>query len=318
MDVINKIGVMFDVAQQNLESQYYNDRKSLSAQSAISKNNTASALMQKGLSKSGESVQSSILGDMSYMNALSKLASDNTQKMNELTAQRFSAIAGVRNDMLNAQNEADRLDYQRERDKALDERWEKEFNYNASRDSAEDYKWNKQMEYQKQRDFIEDDRTEREIARDIYEDDRDYKFGLEQYEDEKAQTAVKNALAQTELDIKKTQNDRENYLKNQYLLLEKEKLQKEDSSSKAGEDYDFGYSVNSKGYIVPDVPPDEFLDIMLKGSGTWGFGGLKFVSPDEFELRVREMLKEERLDPDYLNLMEIYARGRGIIRDDLD
>ena len=306
MQVIKKINLMYDKAESNLKKQYQLDRSNLSAQSAISKSNTATALMQKGLSKSGESVQSSIMSDMAYMGALTQLANNNAQKINELNVARQSAIADVQNDMLNAQNEADRQDaqfeYQKERDKVSDDKWQSQQEYQAQKDQRD-------FEYTRERDSIKDERTERELAREIYESDRDYQFDVKKHEDEKAQTSIENAMENTKI-------YHENYIKSQYLELEKEKnSQKTDSQSG---DLGFGYSVNSKGYIVPDVSPDKFLDIMLKGNGVGAFRGVQFVSPNEFEKRVRAMLKENRLDPDYLNLMEIYARGRGIIRDDLE
>ncbi|MBE6689591.1 MAG: hypothetical protein E7588_10035 [Ruminococcaceae bacterium] len=352
LQVISQIGEMYDSAAKELQSRYQLQRSQLSAQSKISQANTSAQLAQKGLSKSGESIQSSILSDMAYMGALTSLGNDEASKLNELNAQRYAAMSAVQKDMLNAQNEADRLEaqmeYQKSRDDISDSRWEKEFNYNASRDSVNDYhknrqfesdnaKWQAEQEYKKERDAesdrrwntqylydvnrdaIEDDRAERAIARDIYENDRDYNFDMQKYQDSKNQQSFENNLSQREADLKKSQIQNENYIKAQYLELEREKQEYDMKYTKSGSHaddikYDFGYAVNAQGFIVPDVTPDKFLDNMIKGNGMNKQDGEVFIIPADFEKRVNALLEDERIDKGYRQLLEICARSRGIIK----
>lgn len=298
LEAIKRISTAYNSAKSDINKEFQGYRNALNAQSAISKSNTAQALMQKGLSKSGESIQSSILGDMAHMNALASLSDKQAQKLNELNLSRQNALEGVYGDMLSAQNEAEKqqkeLEYQRERDKASDDKWYLEYQYRKSRDA------------------IEDERLKRADERDIYESDREYNFNREKYSNQLKQQNLENELNEKKYQLDKTKNEQDSYIKNQYLELEKIAADK-GSSSKSDSVEDYGYSVNEKGYIVPDLAPDELIDAMIKGNGNGSWRANEFVVPSELEERVNSVLNDQRIDPDYLNLLAIYARARGII-----
>lgn len=349
LEIIKKLNNAYDGNAAQIKNQYRSYRDTAGAQAAITQQNTASALAQKGLSKSGESIQSALLNNMAYMGTLSDLAKSENRELSELNAQRMSAIAGVQNDMLNAQNEADRqeteLEYQKERDAKSDEKWEKEFNYNASRDSVADYKWNSELERQKNRDAesdrkwnveqsykIErdnksDDKWQREQNRKEYESDRNYDFERDKFEADKAQKAQQNKISNRELDIREKNNNSENYLqsrqldiKQQYLDLEKEKqaeAQAEKEAEKAAKNTvkdELPYTINDEGYIVPEVAPSEFIEFIIQGNGlgTWANG--EFIRPATLKERTEAVINNVTIDPNYRRVLEMYARARGIIQ----
>ncbi len=306
LEAIKRISSAYNSAKSDINKEFQGYRNALNAQSAISKSNTAQALMQKGLSKSGESIQSSILGDMAHMNALASLSDKEAQKLNELNLSRQNALEGVYGDMLSAQNEQEKaqkeMEYQRERDKASDDKWYLEYQYRKSRDA------------------IEDERLKRADERDIYESDREYNFNREKYSNQLEQQKLENELSEKRYLLDKNKNEQDSYIKNQYLELEKsaqeakaQAEQEESTSSDKKSGSDVGYSLNEKGYIVPDLAPDELIDAMIKGNGNGSWRANEFVVPSELEERVNSVLNDQRIDPDYLNLLAIYARARGII-----
>lgn len=348
LEIIKKLNNAYDGIAAQIKDQYRSYRDTAGAQAAITQQNTASALAQKGLSKSGESIQSALLNDMSYMGTLSDLAQNENRDLSELNAQRISAIAGVQNDMLNAQNEADRqeteLEYQKERDAKADEKWEKEFNYNASRDSVSDYKWNSELERQKSRDAesdrkwnveqsykIErdnksDDKWQREQNRKEYESDRNYDLERDKFEADKAQKAEQNRISNRELDIREKNNNSESYLqsrqldiKQQYLDLEKEKqaeAQAEKEAEKAAKNTvkdELPYTINDDGYIVPEVAPSEFMEFIIQGNGLGTWANSEFIRPATLKERTEAVINNIAIDPDYRRVLEMYARARGII-----
>lgn len=348
LEIIKKLNNAYDGSAAQIKDQYRSYRDTAGAQAAITQQNTASALAQKGLSKSGESIQSALLNDMAYMGTLSDLAQNENRDLSELNAQRISAIAGVQNDMLNAQNEADRqeteLEYQKERDAKADEKWEKEFNYNASRDSVSDYKWNSELERQKSRDAesdrkwnveqsykIErdnksDDKWQREQNRKEYESDRNYDLERDKFEADKAQKAEQNRISNRELDIREKNNNSESYLqsrqldiKQQYLDLEKEKqaeAQAEKEAEKAAKNTvkdELPYTINDDGYIVPEVAPSEFMEFIIQGNGLGTWANSEFIRPATLKERTEAVINNIAIDPDYRRVLEMYARARGII-----
>lgn len=345
LDVIRRTHLMYDTIASDVKKQFRAERNNIAAQAAISKRNTESALNQKGISKSGESVQSSIMGDMVYMGALTDLAQKEASKLSEVSAARQAAVSSIHNDMINAQNEAERqqeeMEYKKERDAVTDEKWEKQFNYNASRDTTADQKWqveqerqekrdreddrrwNTQYVYNAQRDLVQDAQKQREFDREIYESDRDYAFEREKFESDAAQIQIENDLARQQLLQNANKNNSDTYIKNQYLELEKEKQkydmtnnsQKTTFSQTKSEMERMGlfYTVDEEGFIVPNQSPDEFIDIMIKGTGNGTYNNMEFISPQTLETRMRRTLDNQNINPDYRNALAIYARARGII-----
>lgn len=350
IDAVNKINRSYDSSAAQVKKRYDSYRNQAGAQAAIVQSNTASTLAQKGLSKSGESIQSSLLNDMSYMNALSNLGKQESNELSDLNAKRMSAISGIQNDMLNAQNEADlhesELEYKKARDAKADEQWEKNFNYNASRDSVSDYKWEKELERQKSRDAesdrkwnveqgykIErdnkaDEQWLQEQNRKSYESARSYGLEREKLENDKAQQAERNKISQRELDIRENNYNNENNLKsrelnikNQYLELEKQKQSEKQTEKQASTTSPqkkvsdkIGYVINDEGYIVPEISPSEFMEIIIEGGGLGSWTTGEFIKPGTLKQRTEDMINNPDIDPDYRRVLRIYARARGIIK----
>ena len=324
LDVIHRVNRAYDAAEKDIEKEYNSYRNSASAQSAISKANTAAAQAQKGLSKSGESIQSSILSDMALANTMVSLDNQEAQKKSQNYQNRMAEVSALEKDLIDAQSEADRadreLEYQKSRDAVKDEQWQKEFDYNASRANVSDYRWEKEREYQtardaesdrqwnvahayqRSRDAAENDLKKQELARRIYENDRDYQFSRDKFEAE-------NSLANAELELEKSIAANNNYLKSQYLEIEKKNTEKTSTSKKVT------YSLNEDGYYAPNMTPNSLLNVMQSNCtyGAW-IEGKGFITPKKlFKQRMIEVLANKDLDPGYREELLFLATARGVL-----
>lgn len=278
LSLILSLNSVFSNENKQIQNKYDEYEKQLGVQSAISKKNTQSALLQKGLSKSGESVQSSILGDMAYMGNLATLMKNEGAELSKLNAQKQSAISNVYSDMIAEQIEADR---QKEHD-------ESEYN-----------KWLKEFEHQAEREKILDQRDQRDYERKVYESDRDYNLNLQKFNHEAE-------IDKTSQDISKN----ELYIKNQYLNLEKEKSS---SSQSKNDSENLGYIITEAGYYLPTMTPDEFIDSMTKGSGDGKGTSFDFITPKTLGSRLKKIMEDESIDPQYRQILEVHARARGLL-----
>ncbi|MBQ9921537.1 MAG: hypothetical protein IJO52_05080, partial [Clostridia bacterium] len=260
LDAVRKTAILYDTAQKDIRDSYKQKRNALGAQAALARSNNALDLSQKGLSKSGESVQSAVLGDMALMSGLTQLNSDESHALNELSKQRQQAMSGMYDSMAKELIEADEKqqeqDYKKQRDAIEDERWDTEFKYKASQDSVKSHQWEREFEYgkqqdlldrehaekrdeeddrrwnaehthEKERDAIENERWEREFARSNYENDRDYKFEVKKQEDKNSQLDTENELARDKFEQQKKKENSELGIKGAYLAMEREYKERE-------------------------------------------------------------------------------------------
>ena len=160
LDVINRTDRIYDSIQKDIDREYNGYFNAASAQNAIAKSNTAEDLAQKGLSKSGQSVQSSILHDMSLANTMAQLENQKAEKSAQNNQNRVNHLSSLEKELIDAQAQYDseerKLEYQKERDEVKDKQWKDEFDYNASRANVSDYKWEKEQERQEKRDAESD------------------------------------------------------------------------------------------------------------------------------------------------------------------
>lgn len=335
MDVISQINKAYSAADAEIDREYKAYANAASAQSAIAKKNTEDALVQKGLSRSGESVQSGILHDMALANTMTRLEEQKTNKIAQSNKNRMLEIASVQKQLADAEMKADseerELEYRRERDKVSDEKWREEMDYNASRANVSDYKWEKEQErekqrdaesdrrwnvshaYQREQDALENDRKEREAARKNYENDRDYQLARDKYESERL-------LDLEELEMKKTAAANDNYIKNQYLALEKQALEKEKAHGDKSETTDengITYTADGDGYYTPKMSANELLNLIERKSqyGLWSETE-GYIGPRKLlKKRFLEILENPNLNQKYREDLLFLATARGIMED---
>ena len=148
MDVISQINKAYRSVETEIDREYKTYADNVAAQNAIARKNTQNALVQKGLSRSGESVQSDILHDMALASTMTQLAGQKADKLAQSNKNRMLEISSVQKQLADAQMKADseerELEYRKERDKVSDDKWREEMDYNASRASVSDYKWEKE------------------------------------------------------------------------------------------------------------------------------------------------------------------------------
>ncbi|MBQ9922544.1 MAG: hypothetical protein IJO52_10170 [Clostridia bacterium] len=334
MDVISRINSAYRAAEADIEREYNNYFNAASAQNSIAKKNTAEMMAQKGLSRSGESVQNAILHDMSLANTMTQLSEQKAEKIAQNNKKRMLETAAVEKELIEAQNEADYRDrefeYQKERDEIKDRQWKEEFDYNSSRASISDYKWEKEQErqkardaesdrqwnvshaYKREQDAIANDRKERELAREIYENDRDYQLSRDKFE-------AQNLLDREELELKKTTAANENYIKSQYLAMEKQEkaakaakeAEKEETTDKNG----ITYTSDGDGNYTPKMSANELINLIERKSqyGIWD-EEKGYISPRTLlKNRFMEVIGNPNLNEKYREDLIFLGTARGIL-----
>ena len=318
MSVMDKINSAYDLLEKNIHSEYDGYKNSAAAQNKITKNNISDQLLQKGLSKSGESVQASLMADMSLANTLTELDKSRSDKISSNNSARMKDISSLQKEYISQQNMLDSelrdLEYQRERDTAEDSRWEKEFEYKKSRDAESDRQWNATQSYKKSQDAVENDLKKQQLARDIYENDRDYKLEKSKAEAQQENDKQKYNLEKEKLEQEKINKANENYIKNQYLALEKEarnSSSEKDSREQSGK---ITYNINEDGYFEPNMSANYLIELIQRESSFGCWSNSTYVTPKKLaQKRILDVLSDKDLDPEYARELEFYAKVRGIL-----
>lgn len=251
------------------------NKNSADASAKIALANTKAGLLEKGLSKSGDSVQAELDNNLARMSAMSSIEEEAGKSRRQTEESRSeaknSAFIGYLNDVNSlekARNEAYKNQLNRDRD------------YEAERDDERYDRFADNRDYEAKRD---DERYDR------FADNRDYEA---ERDDEKYKRFADNRDYEAE---------REDEKHDRYM----ESLKKDNKDTLEGTE-------ESEEKIVPKYSPKVLVDKIFSNNRTKYYSNEKKQN-SETKSAIEAVINDESLDYSYRYQVKIYATALGLI-----
>ncbi len=271
---ISNIDTAHNNRLKEISEEERKNKNSADASAKIALANTKAGLLQKGLSKSGDSVQAELDNNLARMSAMSSIEQEAGKSRRQTEESRStaknSAFIGYLNDVNSlekARNEAYQNQLNRDRD------------YEADRDDEIYDRFADNRDYQARRD---------DEIYDRFADNRDYQAGRD---DEKYDRYADNRDYEAE---------REDEIHDRYM----ESLEKDNNSS--------GDSEGSDEKIVPKYSPKVLVDKILSNNRTKYYSNENKMN-SETKAAIEDIISDESLDYSYRYQVKIYAKALGLI-----
>ncbi len=287
----------------NIDTSHNNRLKEISGEAQKKKNsadasakialaNTKAGLLQKGLSRSGDSVQAELDNNLARMSAISSIEEEAEKSKRQTEESRSeaknSAFIGYLNDvngLEKARNEAYRnqlnldRDYEADRDDEIYDRFADNRDYEAKRDDEIYDRFADNRDYEAKRD---------DEIYDRFADNRDYEA---ERDDE-----IYDRFA----DNRDYEADRDDEIYDRYRESQKD------------EDGDSSEGASGEEKIVPKYSPKVLVDKIFSNNRTKYYSDSK-KQYSETKKAIEAIIEDESLDYSYRYQVKIYAKALGFI-----
>lgn len=283
MASISGIDSEYDMKKKEIEKGAHKKKNSADASAKIALHNTKAGLLERGLSKSGDSVQAELDNNLQRMNAISQIESDTEDSLRQNEQSRASAKSsalvkylGEMNSLEQAKNTAYTSQLNRDRD------------YEAERDDEKYDRFADNRDYEARRDDEKYDR---------FADNRDYEA---EREDEKYDRFADNRDYEAERNDEKYQR----YVNS----LKKEGEKEENATSYHGSEED-GNLITSAERITPNYNARTLVDQITDNyHQKYGYGE---KSRNTIYDAIKTIVQDSSLDYSYRYQVKLYAKALG-------
>ncbi len=323
--LIGNIEKSHDENEREINDSYYKAKNDLSAASAKADKELKNDLLDMGLSRSGDSVQAEISGNLAKNAGVAALDAEKNKALRENELSRSKAhgelftsyldkAAGLDEKLLAdyiKQMNADRdYEYKESRDAESDRQWQAEFDAKST-DSDRNYALkSEQLEMEKNQQAFDNDITNQklDIQREQSQaeiDAKDRQLDLEQIKN-----AADAALKREELEIKKETAKLENAEKsldiyNTYFKEESSSSGNAESPNESGEDT----------RLVPKISASNLVDNIFN-SYLYNPQLLRGGQPEEEAKKaIAHIIANRNINYDYRYEVKIYAKSLGLYDD---
>lgn len=321
----NNIHAQYDSDANRIKSEYDQNKKNASVSAALTDANFKNSMVNKGLSRSGESLQGELMNNLSRNSAYALLDSQRADALAENQRSRAAAQNALYSDYLDeyAQWE-DRLrktyieqlnldreyDYGAERDKVRDGQWQSEFD--AGREDEAFGQSIQSLYYDLDRQKYASDKAQKEFENSL---------NTQKFEQVKRQDAFQNDLSAKQYDLSTKQYDRQarqdreaSQLSARKLALEQDKFdyeKEQKEAEKAAAKITGELFSEENGTVVPKYPPVSLVDKIYAFYDEYHYYD-RDETTESVKKAIRAILEDERLDTDYRYELSVYAGAIGL------
>ena len=317
---VSTIDKEHDTKNAEINNDAMKRKNSADASNKVALSNTQRGLLEKGLSRSGASVQAEIDSNLARNNAFSSIESDATRAKSENETARAKSKASALTDLIDSINDveskknaayiaqlnADRQ-YEAERDDEKFDRYAENREYEAERDDEKFDRYAENREYEAERDDEKFDRyaenREYEAARDDekfdrYAENREYEA---ERDDEKFDRYVENRDYMADRSDESFDRQMES---REYLADRSDEFYGRSSDGDGTEVGDGDTSGNDG--IVPEVAPKALVD-KIKVHYENEYYSKKTLGKSKIRAAIETIINDESLSYTYRYQVKMYA-----------
>ena len=247
----------YEAEAKRINANAYKSKNDVSASGTISLLNARNSLLDKGLERSGDAVNTEIRSALSRNRALADIDIETNRahqenalsKMNKksaLMAKRLEEEGALEIDALKQLTEQNNLDREYERKVLESEEDTRRWNIENEEDTR---RWNIENEQNAQRDK------------------RDHEFEKEKFEEDKKNNTFENELKEKQFLEQKQQNDFDNYMAEKEYSLSERQQNSSNGSSSSGKTSGNNNTFTYEGHTYK-ISPKELMKIIVSSNTT--------------------------------------------------
>ncbi len=277
----------YHAENRRIDANAYKSKNDVSASSAINLANARNTLLEKGLERSGDSVNTEIRSALSKSRALADIDTEANRAREENALSRMKEKSSLVSRRLEEEGalEKDLLD-KMVNQYNLDREYDRQVN-----ESAEDKR-----------------RWEIENEQKTAQDQRDYELEMDKFKEEQDNNKFEREFKEKQFEEQVDQNDFNNYMaEKKYYLSENSANSSENSSENSSKDEEKTTKTNDG--FTPDIDPERLLKLAYSSNA---------YKTDSERLNavirvVNSLLNDTTLSTEYKNLLRITAFSMGYI-----